>query len=89
MLYIESFKGNTLDILKGLMAIPDLNMLDLAGGTALSLKYGHRVSVDLDLFSSRDFDNKTVIRAIKSRYPSYQVQNPNRSEEHTSELQSQ
>ncbi len=28
----------------------------LAGGTGLALQYGHRRSVDLDLFSPRDFD---------------------------------
>ena len=77
MLHFESLKGNTLDILKGLMAIPELNILNLAGGTALSLRYGHRVSYDLDLFSSGDFDNRIVIQAIKTRYPSYQVQNSN------------
>ena len=77
MLHFESLKGNTLDILKGLMAIPELNILNLAGGTALSLRYGHRVAYDLDLFSSVDFDNRIVIQAIKTKYPSYQVQNSN------------
>lgn len=75
MLHIESLKGNSLDILKGLMTIPELDVLHLAGGTALSLKYGHRISIDLDLFSSDDFNNEIIFEAIKKKYPSYQVRN--------------
>ena len=37
----------------------------LVGGTALSLLYGHRVSVDLDLFSNKPFENMEVIQALK------------------------
>ncbi|WP_300597261.1 nucleotidyl transferase AbiEii/AbiGii toxin family protein [Niabella sp.] len=32
----------------------------LVGGTALSLKYGHRKSIDLDLFSNVDFNNRQL-----------------------------
>ncbi len=77
MLHFESLKGDTLDILKGLMTIPDLSMLSLAGGTALALRYGHRTSYDLDLFSSSEFENKIVVQAINKKYPSYQVLNLN------------
>jgi Nucleotidyl transferase AbiEii toxin, Type IV TA system len=77
MLHVESLKGNSLDILKGLMLIPELDCLNLAGGTALALKYGHRISIDLDLFSSVDFENKILFNAIQKKYPSYQVLNIN------------
>jgi hypothetical protein len=30
----------------------------LAGGTALALHFGHRLSIDLDFFSAADFDTK-------------------------------
>lgn len=42
------------------MAIPELQEFYLVGGTALSLMYGHRTSVDLDLFTNAKFDNKLV-----------------------------
>jgi predicted nucleotidyltransferase component of viral defense system len=40
------------------MNIPELSSFSLVGGTALSLKYGHRGSIDLDLFSIQDFDRE-------------------------------
>ncbi len=38
------------------MAIPELEGFNLAGGTALALQIGHRLSVDLDFFGNRPFD---------------------------------
>jgi len=35
----------------------------LAGGTALALQIGHRVSVDFDLFSDSDIDRSLLSRA--------------------------
>ena len=32
----------------------------LAGGTGLALQYGHRRSVDLDLFREREFDSARI-----------------------------
>lgn len=40
-----------LDAAAGLSALPWLRQFYLAGGTALALYYGHRISVDLDFFS--------------------------------------
>ena len=54
------------------MAIPALDDFNLVGGTALALKYGHRRSLDLDLFSSQDFDNEAIaaiISKISQRLP--------------------
>ena len=50
------------------MEIPELNSFGLVGGTALSLKFGHRISDDLDLFSKADFENETVIQALKREF---------------------
>ena len=38
----------------------------LAGGTALALYLGHRESVDLDLFSSREFKNEDIYKGLQS-----------------------
>ncbi len=41
----------------------------LAGGTALALQIGHRVSVDFDLFSEKDIE-KDLLRAVKKAFAS-------------------
>lgn len=42
------------------MQIPELNSFYLVGGTSLALRYGHRISVDLDLFSTKEFNNEQL-----------------------------
>jgi hypothetical protein len=51
------------------MTIPELADFSLVGGTALALKYGHRKSVDLDLFSSSEFDMDVVTAALERTFP--------------------
>ncbi len=36
----------------------------LAGGTALALQFGHRISEDLDFFSSKEFEPQTIIAQL-------------------------
>jgi hypothetical protein len=50
------------------MAMPELANFSLVGGTALSLRYGHRTSIDLDLFSDVPFENMVVIHALESEF---------------------
>jgi hypothetical protein len=50
------------------MGLPELRSFSLVGGTALSLQYGHRSSVDLDLFYHEDFDFDIVIRNLQKIY---------------------
>jgi len=47
-----------------LMRIPALKDFHLVGGTALSLKYGHRTSVDLDLFNCQPFENTLIEKSL-------------------------
>lgn len=44
-------------ILCQLMSEPLFNPFRLVGGTALSLQLGHRISVDIDLFTDADYDS--------------------------------
>lgn len=37
----------------------------LAGGTALALQLGHRVSVDFDFFTSKKFDNFSLLKKLE------------------------
>ncbi len=57
MLPFETVEPDTLRLLRKLMETPCLASFALVGGTCLSLRHGHRMSVDLDLFSTRQFDN--------------------------------
>ena len=56
MLHTEAVEPGTLSLLTELMAAPALHAFSLVGGTALALRYGHRNSVDLDLFYHEKFD---------------------------------
>ncbi len=77
MLHHSTVEPATLDILKKLFAITELENFFLVGGTCLSLRYGHRISVDLDLFSVNDFDKEEIIVAIKKVYPQFTYRNDN------------
>ena len=37
----------------------------LAGGTALALQIGHRISVDFDFFTAKEFDNISLLKKIE------------------------
>lgn len=68
MLHLETVEPEAFSILKELMQLPALTNFNLVGGTALSLKYGHRKSVDLDLFTTAPFENDKVFKALINYY---------------------
>jgi len=68
MLHLKTVEPHTFSILKQLQAIPELKDFSLVGGTALSLLYGHRKSVDLDLFSNKPFENSVIIQVLKNTF---------------------
>ena len=70
MLRLETVEPRTFSLLKQLMEIPELQEFSLVGDTALSLLYGHRKSVDLDLFSQTSFDNTVVISVLEKKFKS-------------------
>ncbi|MDR0792279.1 MAG: nucleotidyl transferase AbiEii/AbiGii toxin family protein [Chitinophagaceae bacterium] len=77
MLQISTIEPATLALVKQLMQIPELNDFNLVGGTALALKHGHRKSVDLDLFSTKDFNNETIAEVLSKNFPSFSYQSIN------------
>lgn len=66
MLHTASIYPATLDILKNIMTNPALSNFTLAGGTALALQIGHRISIDLDLFTTQIFDNDEIISQLNA-----------------------
>ncbi len=77
MLQRSTIEPSTLDLLKQLLDLPALNSFYLVGGTALALKFGHRISVDLDLFSIVDFDKKELIKVLSENYSTFKYREDN------------
>lgn len=55
MLQLKTVDRKTLDLIIQLMKIPELKDFRLVGGTALALQFGHRKSIDIDLFGKTLF----------------------------------
>jgi predicted nucleotidyltransferase component of viral defense system len=68
MLHTETVEPETFSLLKKLMSMPQLNNFYLVGGTALSLKLGHRVSIDLDLFQQTKFEIEDLTKVLKQEF---------------------
>jgi Nucleotidyl transferase AbiEii toxin, Type IV TA system len=64
MLHYNTVKPRTLGLLRKIMEIPELVDFNLAGGTSLSLQIGHRLSVDLDMFGNRPFEQQEILDLI-------------------------
>ena len=65
MLHTETVEPGTFSLLKRLMELPSLQAFSLIGGTALALRYGHRSSVDIDLFFHEKFDHLTIENELR------------------------
>ncbi|MGN7885394.1 nucleotidyl transferase AbiEii/AbiGii toxin family protein [Dyadobacter sp. 22481] len=68
MLHEETVEASTLALIRRLMADEKLADFYLVGGTALSLRLGHRISIDIDLFIGKDFDSAAVCEHLKAMY---------------------
>tara|TARA_R110000796_G_scaffold96719_1_gene202643 strand:+ start:26642 stop:27268 length:627 start_codon:yes stop_codon:yes gene_type:complete len=79
MLQRKTVDTATLELLIDLQGIDSLQGFSLGGGTALALKFGHRISVDLDLFTRQPFDTEEVISVIRHKFKDVSVLNMNRN----------
>ena len=68
MLYKETVESTTLELLNSLQSKSYLAGFYLVGGTALSLRIGHRKSADLDLFSNFSFDVVQLMENLTADY---------------------
>ncbi len=68
MLQYSAVYPKTLELLKKLMQEKCLSKFNLVGGTALALQLGHRISVDIDLFSKHDFNTKQITTTLGKTY---------------------
>ena len=65
MLHKETIEPNSLELLKKLQSCNNLKDFHLAGGTSLALQIGHRISIDLDLFTQNDFDTNEILEFLE------------------------
>ena len=68
MLHTETVEPRAFSLLERLMNLGFLNSFSLVGGTALSLRYGHRKSIDLDLFSVKKFDALSIVDKLRKEF---------------------
>ncbi len=69
MLHPATVEPTTLELLKRLMQQPVLKSFALAGGTNLALQFGHRLSIDLDLFTDQSFSELALFDELISNFP--------------------
>jgi len=66
-MFSRGISRKTKNSLALLSKISALKKFYLAGGTAIALHLGHRLSFDLDFFTSREFQQKELIRLMQSK----------------------
>ncbi len=64
MLHYQTVDSATLELLKKLLSIDIFKDLRLVGGTSLALQFGHRRSIDIDLFGNLNADPFEVNNAL-------------------------
>ena len=68
MLRKETVEPGTLGLLKKIVSLPELKPFRLVGGTALSLIYGHRKSIDLDFFTDQPLEKEALIESLEDNF---------------------
>jgi len=68
-LHTESVIPELLFIAKTVLSIPEIEPYRLVGGTALALRFGHRKSIDIDLFASEKLNKRIISKAITDAFP--------------------
>jgi uncharacterized protein (DUF433 family) len=64
MLQIQTVKPELLAGLNYLMQQPMLASYRLVGGTALALQFGHRISIDIDMFGSEELNQDALLATL-------------------------
>jgi len=66
MLQTQKIEPGTFSLLKRLLGMHVLKDFYLVGGTALALRFGHRISDDLDIFSHLPFEHENILADLDS-----------------------
>lgn len=73
MLRTETVETGTLDLIRRFMSDNNFKDFNLVGGTALALKIGHRISVDIDLFSSSPFNSSELGHHLSTTFQAVEI----------------
>lgn len=65
MPHVNTVEPETLELLRALLAHDECQHFSLAGGTALALHLGHRISIDLDFFTRDQFDSNALFESLR------------------------
>lgn len=71
-LYWNTVNGLLKNILQSTMGAPEFDAFRLVGGTSLSLQFGHRLSIDIDLFTEEAYESidfNAIDKFFKNNYP--------------------
>jgi predicted nucleotidyltransferase component of viral defense system len=79
MLHLNTIDAATHKVLLSLLSKDYLSSFSLVGGTSLSLRFGHRKSIDLDLFSVNEFEPGKIDELLKYDYPDYVYKGNNKN----------
>jgi predicted nucleotidyltransferase component of viral defense system len=66
MLHFNTVEPEILKLLRKLQDHEECQHFSLTGGTALSLHLGHRISIDLDLFTQDQFDSNVLFESFRN-----------------------
>jgi hypothetical protein len=75
MLRKETVEPGTLELLIKLVSLPEMKKFRLVGGTALSLLYGHRKSIDLDFFTDQPPEKDIFVPALEEAFGAITITN--------------
>jgi predicted nucleotidyltransferase component of viral defense system len=78
MLHLNTISPEMHEALVSLSSDADLQSFALAGGTSLALRFGHRISVDIDFFSTTQFDPILQSEILEAGYAGYKFLSNNK-----------
>ena len=67
-MYTEAITADLLEILREIMQMDEFAEFALGGGTSLALRFGHRKSVDIDLFNNQSFKTELLLQSLKNQF---------------------
>jgi hypothetical protein len=78
-LYTETVSKEMFTLLNELMHIEQLAAYRLVGGTSLALQFGHRTSVDIDLFAGGNENPDNLPHILSTHFSSFQLISKNKN----------
>src|SRR5450432_2635666 len=68
MLHKNAVEPATLELLEQICLQPHFAAFALGGGTNIALRKGHRLSVDLDFFTNKEYNTAAIYKIITAKF---------------------